>query len=146
MGENMLHVIRALIEDARKRGDTVSVKHLSTILGDLQRINKDYITKLEFTNWLKSQFKAIESTQAAAEKANVEYTPDHEYLDLLAGLEYEYALQQLTETQIRSYFAELINLNPGINKGLLMKTIKQEFAGRYDGKLAAQIASEFHKN
>ena len=144
MGTNMIRVLRELIEAARKRGDTVSVKHLSTILGDLQRIDKDCVTKLEFTNWLKSQFKAIESTQASAEKANVEYTPDAEYLDLLAGLEYEYALQQLTETQIRNYFAELVKLNPGINKGLLMKAIKQEFPGRYDGKVAAQIAGEFN--
>ena len=144
MGTNMIRVLRELIEAARKRGDTVSVKHLSTILGDLQRIDKDCVTKLEFTNWLKSQFKAIESTQTSAEKANVEYTPDAEYLDLLAGLEYEYALQQLTETQIRNYFAELVKLNPGINKGLLMKAIKQEFPGRYDGKVAAQIAGEFN--
>ncbi|EJB4242365.1 hypothetical protein MT068_001456 [Salmonella enterica] len=140
----MIRVLRELIEAARKRGDTVSVKHLSTILGDLQRIDKDCVTKLEFTNWLKSQFKAIESTQASAEKANVEYTPDHEYLDLLAALEYEYALQQLTETQIRNYFAELVKLNPGINKGLLMKAIKEEFPGRYDGKTAALIAGEFN--
>lgn len=144
MGTNMIRVLRELIEAARKRGDTVSVKHLSTILGDLQRIDKDCVTKLEFTNWLKSQFKAIESTQASAEKANVEYTPDAEYLDLLAALEYEYTLQQLTETQIRNYFAELVKLNPGINKGLLMKAIKQEFPGRYDGKVAAQIAGEFN--
>ena len=144
MGTNMIQVLRELIEAARRRGDTVSVKHLSTILGDLQRIDKDCVSKLEFTNWIKSQFKAIESTQASAEKANVEYTPDAEYLDLLAGLEYEYALQQLTETQIRNYFAELVKLNPGINKGLLMKAIKQEFPGRYDGKVAAQIAGEFN--
>lgn len=143
MGTNMIRVLRELIEDARKRGDTVSVKHLSTILGDLQRINKDCVTKLEFTNWLKSQFKAIENTQTAAEKANVEYIPDDEYLDLLAGLEYEYALQQLTETEIRKYFAELVKLNPGITKALLMKTIKAEFPGRYDGKTTALIASEF---
>lgn len=143
MGTNMIRVLRELIEDARKRGDTVSVKHLSTILGDLQRIDKDCVSRLEFTNWIKSQFKAIENTRIAAEKSNVDYTPDAEYLDLLAGLEYEYALEQLTEVQIREYFAELVKLNPGITKALLMKTIKAEFPGRYDGKTTALIASEF---
>ncbi|QDK00026.1 hypothetical protein BNKMLPFJ_00156 [Escherichia phage vB_EcoS-26175IV] len=144
MGTNMIRVLRELIEAARKRGDTVSVKHLSTILGDLQRIDKDCVTKLEFTNWIKSQFKAIENTQAAAEKANIEYTPDAEYLDLLAGLEYEYALEQLSEVQIRNYFAELVKLNSGITKGQLMKAIKEEFPGRYEGKVAAQVAGEFN--
>lgn len=144
MGTNMIRVLRELIEAARKRGDTVSVKHLSTILGDLQRIDKDCVTKLEFTNWVKSQFKAIENTWVAAEKANIEYTPDAEYLDLLAGLEYEYALEQLSEVQIRNYFAELVKLNSGITKGQLMKAIKVEFPGRYEGKVAAQVAGEFN--
>ncbi|WNL62732.1 hypothetical protein [Escherichia phage Es2] len=143
MGTNMIRVLRELIEKARKHGDTVSVKHLSTILGDLQRIDKDCVSRLEFTNWIKSQFKAIENTMTSAAKANIEYTPDAEYLDLLAGLEYEYALEQLTEVQIREYFAELVKLNPGITKALLMKTIKAEFPGRYDGKTTALIASEF---
>lgn len=143
MGMNMLYVLRELIEAARKSGDAVSVKHLSTVLGDLQRIDKDCVTELEFTNWLKSQLKAIENTRIAAEKSNVEYTPDAEYLDLLAHLEHDYALQQLTETEIRKYFAELVKLNPGITKALLMKTIKAEFPGRYDGKTTALIASEF---
>ncbi|AJA73518.1 tRNA amidotransferase [Salmonella phage Shivani] len=143
MGMNMLYVLRELIEAARKSGDAVSVKHLSTVLGDLQRIDKDCVTELEFTNWLKSQLKAIENTRIAAEKSNVDYTPDAEYLDLLARLEHDYALQQLTETEIRKYFAELVKLNPSITKALLMKTIKAEFTGRYDGKTAALIASEF---
>lgn len=144
MGTNMIRVLRELIEAARKRGDTVSVKHLSTILGDLQRIDKDCISRLEFTNWIKSQFKAVENTMTSAAKANILYIPDVEYLDLLAGLGYEYALEQLTEFQIREYFAELVKLNPGITKALLMKTIKAEFPGRYDGKVAAQIAGEFN--
>lgn len=144
MGTNMIRVLRELIEAARKRGDTVSVKHLSTILGDLQRIDKDCISRLEFTNWIKSQFKAVENTMTSAAKANILYIPDVEYLDLLAGLGYEYALEQLTEVQIREYFAELVKLNPGITKALLMKTIKAEFPGRYDGKVAAQIAGEFN--
>ncbi|WJZ69750.1 hypothetical protein YZUL1_100 [Citrobacter phage YZU-L1] len=144
MGTNMIRVLRELIEAARKRGDTVSVKHLSTILGDLQRIDKDCISRLEFTNWIKSQFKAVENTMTSAAKANILYIPDVEYLDLLAGLGYEYALEQLTEVQIREYFAELVKLNPGITKGMLMKAIKEEFPGRYDGKVAAQIAGEFN--
>ncbi|QIO01411.1 recombination related exonuclease [Salmonella phage bobsandoy] len=144
MGTNMIRVLRELIEAARKRGDTVSVKHLSTILGDLQRIDKDCISRLEFTNWIKSQFKAVENTMTSAAKANILYIPDVEYLDLLAGLGYEYALEQLTEVQIREYFAELVKLNPGITKGTLMKAIKEEFPSRYDGKVAAQIAGEFN--
>lgn len=146
MGQNMLYVIRALIEDARKQGRSDLVNHYKTIYGDLERINKDLITETDFTLWLKAQFKSIETAAKKAEECGAEYNPDHDYLNILAYLEYKYASKQLTESEIRSYFAELVKLNPGINKGLLMKALKEEYPGRYDGKVAAQIAGEFNSN
>ena len=146
MGENMLEVLRGMLERARYKAEYNKMKAVQTVIGDLQRVNKDYVSREQLVAYVKAQMKAEERSAKKAQELNIPYNPDHVYLSLLADLEFDFAPQQLTEAQIRSYFAELINLNPGINKGLLMKTIKQEFAGRYDGKLAAQIASEFHKN
>lgn len=146
MGENMLEVLRGMLERARYKADYDKMKAVQTVIGDLQRVNKDYVSREQLVAYVKAQMKAEERSAKKAQELNIPYNPDHVYLSLLADLEFDFAPQQLTEAQIRSYFAELINLNPGVNKGLLMKTIKQEFAGRYDGKLAAQIASEFHKN
>lgn len=145
MGTNILWEIMQLIEASRKNGDTETVKHLKTIYGDLQRINLDCISKLEFTLWLKAQFKSIETAKEKAEKVGIYYDPDHDYLNILAELEYRYALPQLTESRIREYFAGLIANNPNLNKGQLMRALKDEYEGFYDGKLAAQVAGEFNK-
>lgn len=146
MGENMLEVLRSLLERARYKSDYDKMKAVQTVIGDLQRVNKDYVSREQLLAYVKAQMKAEERSAKKAEELNIPYDPDHVYLSLLADLEFDFAPQQLTEVQIRQYFAELTKLNPNLNKGLLMKAIKEEYAGRYDGKLAAQIAGEFHKN
>lgn len=144
MGYNMLEVLREMMENARKNGYPESAKALSTIIGDLQRINKDYVSKDELLAYIKASIKAAEKSHEQAAKLGIQYESDADFFQVLADLEDEFGYPQLTEVQIRQYFAELVKLNPSINKGLLMKTIKAEFPGMYDGKLAAQIAGEFH--
>lgn len=144
MGENMLTILRGMLEDARFRG--YGLKPLQTVIGDLQRINKDYISKKELLTYVKAQIKSIEKTAEQAGKMGQVYTPDHDYLSLLVDLEYAYQPKQLTDFQIRAFFADLMHTNPNMNKGMLMKAIKEEFPDCYDGKLASQIAGEFHKN
>lgn len=143
MGTNMIRVLQELLELARRNKNRHQVTIYSTILGELQRINKNCITKLEFTTWLKSQFKAIETAVDKANEHGVAYDPDHEYLYILADLEYKYALKQMTDVQIRDFFARELQTNPGANKGQLMKAIKEYYNGRYDGKVAAMIVSGF---
>ena len=142
MGENMLTVLRAMLEVARFKGQ--NLKPLQTVIGDLQRINKDFVSKDQMLAYVKAQIKSVEKTVAQAQKLGQHYEPDHDFLTLLADLEHEYTPPQLTESQLRSYFADLILTNPSMNKGMLMKALKEEFEGFYDGKFAAQIAGEFH--
>ncbi len=51
---------------------------------------------------------------------------DVDYEQLLYSMLQEYQPSQLTETEIRKYFAELVKLNPGITKAF-NETIKAEF-------------------
>ena len=146
MGENMLEILRGMLECARYKADYDKMKAVQTVIGDLQRVDKDYVSRDQLVAYVKAQMKAEERSAKKAQELNITYDPDHVYLSLLADLEFDFAPQQLTEVQIRQYFAELTKLNPNLNKGLLMKAIKEEFTGLYDGKLAAQIAGEFHKN
>lgn len=146
MGENMLEILRGMLECARYKADYDKMKAVQTVIGDLQRVDKDYVSRDQLVAYVKAQMKAEERSAKKAQELNIPYDPDHVYLSLLADLEFDFAPQQLTELQIRQYFAELTKLNPNMNKGLLMKAIKEEFPGRYDGKLAAQIAGEFHTN
>lgn len=146
MGENMLTHLREMLEAARKNGYQETAKAITTIIGDFQRINKDYIDKKELLAYIKSQYKSAEKASNQASKVGLTFKIDYHYFEVLNDLEEMFALPELTEVQIRQYFAELTKLNPNMNKGLLMKAIKEEFPGRYDGKLAAQIAGEFHTN
>ena len=146
MGENMLEILRGMLECARYKADYDKMKAVQTVIGDLQRVDKNYVSRDQLVAYVKAQMKAGERSAKKAQELNIHYDPDHVYLSLLANLEFDFAPQQLTEVQIRQYFAELTKLNPNMNKGLLMKAIKEEFPGRYDGKLAAQIAGEFHTN
>ncbi|AJA41579.1 hypothetical protein DT57C_000059 [Escherichia phage DT57C] len=143
MGENILMTLRGLLSLARIHGDKERAINLQTMIGDLQRINKDVVTRTEFVAYLKAQIKALETAKQRAIKVGTKVPTDVDYEQLLYFMLQEYQPSQLTETEIRKYFAELVKLNPGITKALLMKTIKAEFPGRYDGKTAALIASEF---
>lgn len=143
MGENILMTLRGLLSLARTHGDKERALNLQTMIGDLQRIDKDIVTRTEFVAYLKAQIKALENAKQRAIKVGTKVPTDVDYEQLLYSMLQEYQPSQLTETEIREYFAELVKLNPGITKALLMKTIKAEFPGRYDGKTTALIASEF---
>ncbi|WDR22167.1 hypothetical protein PJM41_0082 [Salmonella phage vB_SenS_UTK0009] len=144
MGENILMTLRGLLSVARIHGDKERALNLQTMIGDLQRIDKDVVTREQFVAYLKAQVKALETAKQRAIDIGTKVPTDVDYEQLLYSMLQEYQPSQLTETEIRKYFAELVNLNPGINKGTLMKTIKEEFPGRYDGRMAAQIAGEFN--
>ncbi|AFQ22237.1 hypothetical protein My1_078 [Pectobacterium phage My1] len=145
MGENMLTVLREILETFRKNGyPTVAV---STVLGDLQRINKDYVSRDELLKYIKSQNKAIETTEAKANELGIDYQPDQLFVELLDELWERYAPVLLSETQLVQYFNQVIDLNTDtvITKAILMRLLKAEFAGQYDGKMASQVADKVLK-
>lgn len=145
MGENILLTLRGLLSLARIHGDKERALNLQTMIGDLQRIDKDIVNRDEFVSYLKAQIKAIETSKQRALDVGVKVPVDADYERLLYSMLQEYQPAQLSETDIRKYFAELVKLNPGITKGTLMKAIKEEFSGRYEGRMAAQIAGEFNQ-
>ncbi|AYN56036.1 recombination related exonuclease [Salmonella phage STG2] len=149
MEENILDVLRRALQESKVDGSDKEVaKSYQTIIGDLQRVDKDFITSEQFVSYLKAQLKSINQTKAKLHGQD----PDNYSLQ---SAQYEYILNkwlqqylppQLSDSEIRKYFAELVKLNPGITKGMLMRAIKEEFPGRYDGGIAAQVAGEFNKN
>lgn len=147
MEENILDVLRRALQDSKFNGSDKEVaKSYQTIIGDLQRIDKDFITSEQFVSYLKAQLKSINQMKAKLHGQDLDsyslQSAQYEYI-LNKWLQ-EYLPPQLSDTEIRKYFAELVKLNPGITKGMLMKAIKENFPGRYDGGTAAQIAGEFN--
>lgn len=145
MGENMLTILREMMESARKNGYPETAKAVSTVIGDLQRVNKDYISRSEMLGYIKAQFKASAAAELKAKEHGVEYTSDYEYDSVLCLLLDEYSPPQLSGEQLAAYFTDLLGLNPSINKGMMMKALRQEFPDSYDGKQAAILADSVLK-
>ncbi len=53
-----------------------------------------------------------------------------------------YLPEQMSEETLRLAVATYRNLTPDANVGMIMKHLQSQFGGRYDGKLASQIAKE----
>ncbi|WWD11461.1 tRNA amidotransferase [Escherichia phage SmurfNell] len=147
MEENILNVLRRALQESKIDGSDKEVaKSYQTIIEDLQRVDKDFITSEQFVSYLKAQLKSINQTKAKLHGQDLDnyslQSAQYEYI-LNKWLQ-QYLPPQLSDSEIRKYFAELVKLNPGITKSMLMKAIKEEFPGRYDGGIAAQVAGEFN--
>lgn len=147
MGENMLTVLREMLDSVRRNGYQESVVAVSTVIGDLQRVDKDYVSREDLLKYIKSQNKAIEVTASKANELGIEYTPDFAFTELLDELVERYAPLQLSEEHLTSYFNAVIalNIDTAVTKAILMRLLKAEFYGRYDGKLASQVADRVLK-
>lgn len=65
MEENILDVLRRALQDSKFNGSDKEVaKSYQTIIGDLQRIDKDFITSEQFVSYLKAQLKSINQMKA----------------------------------------------------------------------------------
>lgn len=146
MGYNYLEVLMGMLSAARLKNEKENMKALQTIIGDLQRISKDYISQEQLISYINSQFKANEKSLNEAKRRGVAYTPDYTFLSLLVELKVDFGYQLLTEDEIFRYFFGLCTLNPGINKGQMMRALKAEFSGKYDGIQASIIASKVFEN
>lgn len=147
MEENILDVLRRALQESKVDGSDKEVaKSYQTIIEDLQRVDKDFITSEQFVSYLKAQLKSINQTKAKlhGQDLNNYSLQSAQYEYILNKWLQQYLPPQLSDSEIRKYFAELVKLNPGITKSMLMKAIKEEFPGRYDGGIAAQVAGEFN--
>ena len=129
---------------ARKARDSVKSSLLTTLLGELdtdaKRSGKDADIAATVRKFMKN---ILENTSIA--RGNGDY-------DWLAKLEKEreileaYLPKQLTKDQLESYLTQAL-LHDGLNsKGSLMKYLKDNFTGQYDGKLAAEVVGKVLSN
>jgi len=57
----------------------------------------------------------------------------------------EFLPQQLSSEELEKVILEELKSNPDFNMGLLMKSLKEKYAGQYDGKLASELAKKHAK-
>lgn len=126
--------------EARKARNLVKSSLLTTLLGELDTDAKRSGKEPDTTAVVRKFLKNIAE--------NISIAGDRRDSNWLDELEQEkeileaYLPQQLTYLQLESYLTQAI-LHDGLNnKGALMKYLKDNFAGQYDGKVASEVVTK----
>ncbi len=136
----MLAQIKADYLQARKDRDTVMVKLLSTFINDAEMIGKNdggrEVTESEVVALLKKYIKNLEETLAVVQDENTV---------LEKGMLETYLPTQLSADDITAIVLDQIEVegyDSPKQMGAIMKFLKQNYDGQFDGKVASQIARE----
>jgi uncharacterized protein YqeY len=112
-----------------KSGDKAAATTLVTLLGELSRLDSKDPSDAQVVGVIQKMLKGIEDMQKVR--------PSEELTQEAATLK-AYLPQLLSEEELISIIAEA--RSNGITvMGELMKHLKDNYAGRYDGKLAAGL-------
>lgn len=119
---------------ARKDKDKIKTKSLTTIIGEIDTIVKrtgKEVDDVAVSNLVK---KTIENLRIILEHT----TSDKEAIESEIQLLDAFVLKQLTEERIRAIKKEIV----ARDAKTLMQFLNTNYKGRFDGKLAMQIANE----
>lgn len=119
---------------ARKDKDKIKTKSLTTIIGEIDTIVKrtgKEVDDVAVSNLVK---KTIENLRIVLEHT----TSDKEAIEQEIQLLDAFVLKQLTEERIRTIKKEIV----ARDAKTLMQFLNTNYKGRFDGKLAMQIANE----
>ena len=123
---------------ARKNNDTVTTKVLSTLLGELQqsanvvdgeKVIRDSAVVSTIKAWVKRYDATINSNAPPAFVALC-----REERNIIS----KYLPQQLTEEELTVIIQNQVDNGSGMPE--IMKHLKEQYAGLYDGKTASQLA------
>jgi uncharacterized protein YqeY len=132
--------------NARKARDATKAQVLTTLIGEIEgeltRLKpEDRVAKVNSIciSKVKQFLDKINENLVIAEERN-----DQDWKTVLVAETVAiagYMPVQLDKSALKRVLTQAGIENP--NKGLLMKFLKDNFAGQYDGKLAAQVVDEF---
>jgi len=141
---SIVQKIRADLLTARKNRNTHRSGLLSTLLGDVEAVGKNAqreTTDAESVAVVKKFLKNVQITHEAlmASESDVDDLLTH---NLSEKLIYETFLpQQLSEAQLRVVLGDII-FSGATSVGDIMKALKSQHAGLYDGALASRLIKE----
>lgn len=136
---NLIEQIRAKYLELRKAHSTAAVASLSTLIGEIENLakaGKGELTDAVVVTVIKKFIKNIDETI----KANSEHG-NHTAVERLADekkLYEQFLPKQLTEAELKFVIDELV-ANGLTDVGDVMKALKINHHGHYDGALASRI-------
>ena len=138
----MKQELQAVLKEAMKAKDKV---RLETIRALISAITYEEIEK-KIEPLPREQALPIFQREIKKRKEELEYAEQAKRSDLIEKLKLEISViegflpKQLSEIELEKYIGDLKAQNPEINLGMVMKSLKDSFAGQYDSKLASDIA------
>jgi uncharacterized protein len=138
----LLACIKADQLSARKEKRAVTASLLTTLIGEASMVGKNAgreTTDAEVVATIRKFLKGVDESLRVAG----DYRDDAQCTVLWeekTALE-SYLPRQMDKSELKRVLTQFNAENA--NKGVLMKFLKDNFAGQYDGKLAAQVVDEF---
>lgn len=133
----MMERIRADQLQARKAKDEIATGLLTALVGEATMVGKNAgnreTTDDEVLAMVQKFVKNARETQKLAPSDKIATE-----IKMLEG----YLPQQMTADELREVVVALRTENPAANMGVVMKHLKDNFGGRYDGKVASQVVKD----
>jgi len=132
----MINQIKEHQLQARKNKNTLKINLLTVLLSEIQKKAKDECREVVAEDCLVTIRKFINNTNELL--ANKEDEDAKQELIILNS----YLPKQLTEEEMKNKIDELVQTNPSIKIGDIMKHFKETFNGQYNGKELSEIIKQ----
>ena len=141
----LLEMIKDDSLKARKEKDTIKAALLITLYSEALMVGKNKRnaepTNEETLGTIQKFIKNATEVKdiSVARGLEIEETKARKELDILFG----YIPSQLTDGDLNNIIEKLISsVTPPLNLGQVMTCLKKDYSGKYDGKMASEIAKK----
>ena len=143
----MKELLKASLKEAMKAKDKIKLDTIRAVLSAIQyeemRLSKDEIGEAAEVAVVQSEIKKRREAIELFEKGNRPEAVEAAKLEI-AVLE-SFLPQQLSQEQLQKIVSDLLAAEPTLQMGQIMKTLKEQYSGQYDGKVASSVISSLLK-
>ena len=138
----LIERIKADLLTARKARATVAANSLTALVGEAVMVGKNAgnreSTDEEVIAMVRKFLKNLEETKRNLIAHNKDTSACDEEIVVIS----KYLPQQMSADDLRTAISTIVAENVGANMGVVMRVLKEKYAGLYDGKLASEVAKQ----
>ena len=138
----MKNNIKDMMKEAMKAKDKPRLETIRSLLSAIQYLEMQKNTE----DLPEDQILAVIQSEIKKRKESLEFAEQGNRKDVIDQIHAEIAVlqsfmpEQLDSQKLEEVIQGIKNSQPDANLGIVMKTLKEKYAGQYDGKTASEIA------
>ena len=144
----LIQTIKSAQIAARKKRDSITASLLTTLIGEAEMVGKNAnreVTDQEVVATIKKFIKNIDETLKVLDGTGIDAVKVDVARAEKAILE-QFLPKQLSEAEIRVLISDFLDVGETRpSMGEVMKHMKSNYDGQYDGKIVSKIAAELLK-